>query len=135
MIATTDKEDFIRKMNILNDRDSIFKKRTEKTSAEQYFQFYGYLSQQQNMMQDYIRTSTYQKAMLENTDDFTDKVRNFFFCNGLVLNKCIYFEFCIVDLLSLQLLIFKLFINENILHFEHNLIFILTSKFDFYINF
>ena len=39
------------------------------------FQFYGYLSQQQNMMQDYIRTSTYQRAMLDNTADFADKVR------------------------------------------------------------
>ena len=38
------------------------------------FQFYGYLSQQQNMMQDYIRTSTYQKAMLQNHEEFRDKV-------------------------------------------------------------
>ena len=38
------------------------------------FQFYGYLSQQQNMMQDYIRTSTYQRAMLNNCADFQDKV-------------------------------------------------------------
>lgn len=38
------------------------------------YQFYGYLSQQQNMMQDYIRTSTYQRAMLDNTIDFQDKV-------------------------------------------------------------
>ena len=38
-------------------------------------QFYGYLSQQQNMMQDYIRTSTYQRAMLTNVSDFHDKVR------------------------------------------------------------
>lgn len=33
-------------------------------------QFYGYLSQQQNMMQDYIRTATYQKAILSNIKDF-----------------------------------------------------------------
>lgn len=39
-----------------------------------YFQFYGYLSQQQNMMQDYIRTSTYQRAILSNLPDFKDKV-------------------------------------------------------------
>ena len=37
-------------------------------------QFYSYLSQQQNMMQDYVRTSTYQRAMLNNTADFEDKV-------------------------------------------------------------
>lgn len=28
------------------------------------------------MMQDYIRTGTYQKAMLQNFVDFRDKVRN-----------------------------------------------------------
>ena len=53
---------------------SIFKARTEDSSASQYFQFYGYLSQQQNMMQDFVRTSTYQKAILSNLTDFRDKV-------------------------------------------------------------
>lgn len=49
---------------------SVFSERTEESSASQYFQFYGYLSQQQNMMQDYVRTSTYQKAILSNVSDF-----------------------------------------------------------------
>lgn len=49
---------------------SVFSQRTEESSASQYFQFYGYLSQQQNMMQDYVRTSTYQKAILSNINDF-----------------------------------------------------------------
>ncbi|KAH7970436.1 hypothetical protein HPB49_006874 [Dermacentor silvarum] len=40
-----------------------------------WLQFYGYLSQQQNMMQDYIRTSTYQRAILNNMEDFKDKCR------------------------------------------------------------
>lgn len=53
---------------------SAFNERTEESSAMQYFQFYGYLSQQQNMMQDYIRTSTYQRAILGNLSDFKDKV-------------------------------------------------------------
>ncbi|CAM1306138.1 CARM1 (predicted), partial [Pycnogonum litorale] len=57
-----------------NDRLSVFEARTEETSSIQYFQFYGYLSQQQNMMQDFIRTSTYQQAMLSNLDDFKDKI-------------------------------------------------------------
>ncbi|CBY24231.1 unnamed protein product [Oikopleura dioica] len=52
----------------------LFDRRTEVSSADQYFQFYGYLSQQQNMMQDYIRTGTYQKAMVQNFVDFKDKV-------------------------------------------------------------
>ncbi|CAF1112249.1 unnamed protein product [Adineta ricciae] len=53
---------------------SQFDERTEEGSAEQYFQFYGYLAQQQNMMQDYIRTSTYQRAILDNSVDFAGKV-------------------------------------------------------------
>jgi len=53
---------------------SVFKDRTEEASAAQYFQFYGYLSQQQNMMQDFVRTSTYQKAILSNLTDFRNKV-------------------------------------------------------------
>ncbi|MFH4978001.1 hypothetical protein AB6A40_004710 [Gnathostoma spinigerum] len=53
---------------------STFDARTEKASASQYFQFYGYLAQQQNMMQDYVRTSTYQRAMHANSRDFKDKV-------------------------------------------------------------
>jgi histone-arginine methyltransferase CARM1 len=57
-----------------NGRSSMFSIRTDDSSATQYFQFYGYLSQQQNMMQDYIRTSTYQRAILSNMDDFKDKV-------------------------------------------------------------
>ncbi|XP_069623232.1 histone-arginine methyltransferase CARM1 isoform X4 [Ranitomeya imitator] len=53
---------------------SVFSERTEESSAVQYFQFYGYLSQQQNMMQDYVRTGTYQRAILQNHTDFRDKV-------------------------------------------------------------
>ncbi|RWS31918.1 Histone-arginine methyltransferase CARMER-like protein [Leptotrombidium deliense] len=55
-------------------RKSVFSLRTDEASASQYFQFYGYLSQQQNMMQDFIRTSTYQRAILANADDFANKV-------------------------------------------------------------
>lgn len=53
---------------------SVFSERTEETSASQYFQFYGYLSQQQNMMQDYIRTSTYQRVIHSNISDFAGKI-------------------------------------------------------------
>lgn len=55
-------------------KNSTFNQRTDSASASQYFQFYGYLSQQQNMMQDYVRTSTYQKAIHANSEDFKDKV-------------------------------------------------------------
>ncbi|UJR23845.1 hypothetical protein I4U23_026820 [Adineta vaga] len=60
--------------NIDDAASSQFDERTEEASAEQYFQFYGYLAQQQNMMQDYIRTSTYQRAILDNSVDFAGKV-------------------------------------------------------------
>lgn len=53
---------------------SVFSVRTEDSSATQYFQFYGYLSQQQNMLQDFVRTYTYQRAILCNLDDFRDKI-------------------------------------------------------------
>ncbi|XP_026279262.1 histone-arginine methyltransferase CARMER isoform X1 [Frankliniella occidentalis] len=56
------------------NKNSAFACRTDDSSAIQYFQFYGYLSQQQNMLQDYIRTSTYQRAVLSNTVDFKDKI-------------------------------------------------------------
>lgn len=58
----------------LTGKLSVFDERTEEASAMQYFQFYGYLSQQQNMMQDYIRTSTYQSAILQNANEFRGKV-------------------------------------------------------------
>ncbi|KHJ45676.1 Histone-arginine methyltransferase CARM1 family protein [Trichuris suis] len=53
---------------------SAFSMRTDEVSATQYFQFYGFLSQQQNMMQDFVRTSTYQRAVHLNSEDFTGKV-------------------------------------------------------------
>uniref|UniRef100_A0A8C4UBZ9 Histone-arginine methyltransferase CARM1 n=1 Tax=Falco tinnunculus TaxID=100819 RepID=A0A8C4UBZ9_FALTI len=54
--------------------NSLFTQRTDEASAAQYFQFYGCLSQQQNMMQDFVRTATYHRAILQNHIDFTDKV-------------------------------------------------------------
>ncbi|XP_013407254.1 histone-arginine methyltransferase CARMER isoform X2 [Lingula anatina] len=74
--SQTDVQAFQLQLNqyIKPDKGSIFEQRTEEASAAQYFQFYGYLSQQQNMMQDYIRTSTYQRSMLANPVDFNNKV-------------------------------------------------------------
>uniref|UniRef100_A0A5F9CZU0 type I protein arginine methyltransferase n=1 Tax=Oryctolagus cuniculus TaxID=9986 RepID=A0A5F9CZU0_RABIT len=53
---------------------SVFSQRTEEASAAQYFQFYGCISQQQNMMQDFVRTATYHRAILQNHSDFRDKI-------------------------------------------------------------
>uniref|UniRef100_A0A915LHM5 type I protein arginine methyltransferase n=1 Tax=Meloidogyne javanica TaxID=6303 RepID=A0A915LHM5_MELJA len=63
-----------RKCLLNNEMNSEFNSRTEEGSAKQYFQFYGSLFQQQNMMQDYTRTATYQRAIHENYLDFRDKV-------------------------------------------------------------
>ncbi|KAH7698188.1 Carm1-pending protein [Aphelenchoides avenae] len=57
-----------------NGSASEFDARTEEASAKQYFQFYGSLFQQQNMMQDYTRTATYQRAIHSNAKDFKGKV-------------------------------------------------------------
>lgn len=74
--STIEKNDFISKLADIRNgkRYSLFDQRTDETSAVQYFQFYSLLSQQQNMMQDYVRTATYQKAIFDNASDFEGKV-------------------------------------------------------------
>eukprot|EP01102_Stenamoeba_stenopodia_P018308 TRINITY_DN668_c0_g1_i4.p1 TRINITY_DN668_c0_g1~~TRINITY_DN668_c0_g1_i4.p1 ORF type:complete len:475 (-),score=84.75 TRINITY_DN668_c0_g1_i4:1118-2542(-) len=52
---------------------SVFDQKTEKASAAQYFHYYGQMMHQQNMLQDFVRTSTYQRAFLENPEDFSQK--------------------------------------------------------------
>ncbi|KAK0395575.1 hypothetical protein QR680_001339 [Steinernema hermaphroditum] len=61
-------------LTLLRNSQNVFDARTDEGSAMQYFQFYSYLAQQQNMLQDYVRTSTYQKAIHLNNVDFRDKV-------------------------------------------------------------
>lgn len=39
-----------------------------------FTQYYGQLQHQGNMLQDHVRTGTYQRACLENPSDFRDKV-------------------------------------------------------------
>ncbi|XP_040888103.1 histone-arginine methyltransferase CARM1 [Toxotes jaculatrix] len=50
-----------------------FETRTENTPTQCY-QFHSCLSQQQSLLQDYLRTATYQRAILVNETDFRDKV-------------------------------------------------------------
>lgn len=45
----------------------------EQGSVQSYFQYYAKLGNQQNMLQDAVRTSTYRKAIVENPDDFRGK--------------------------------------------------------------
>ncbi|XP_031414782.1 histone-arginine methyltransferase CARM1 isoform X2 [Clupea harengus] len=52
----------------------VFDQRVEGSTALQHFQSSGCLLQQQNMLQDYLRTATYQKAILLNEVDFKDKI-------------------------------------------------------------
>lgn len=71
-----EKNDFLAKLSDIRNgkRASLFDQRTDESSAVQYFQFYSLLSQQQNMMQDYVRTATYQRAIFDNSVDFEGKV-------------------------------------------------------------
>lgn len=41
---------------------------------QQYFSYYAKLANQQNMLQDDIRTGIYRRAILENPEIFKDKV-------------------------------------------------------------
>ncbi|CAK9101384.1 unnamed protein product [Durusdinium trenchii] len=45
----------------------------DQSSVQSYFQYYAKLSNQQNMLQDGVRTSTYNRAIVENPDDFAGK--------------------------------------------------------------
>jgi histone-arginine methyltransferase CARM1 len=45
----------------------------EQNSVQSYFQYYAKLTNQQNMLQDGVRTSTYRRAIVENPADFQGK--------------------------------------------------------------
>jgi hypothetical protein len=49
----SEKLEFLSRLNDIKNskKVSIFEQRTDENSAQQYFQFYAMLSQQQNMMQ------------------------------------------------------------------------------------
>ncbi|XP_008583726.1 PREDICTED: histone-arginine methyltransferase CARM1-like [Galeopterus variegatus] len=69
--------------------NSVFSQWTEEVSASQYSQirkFYGCTSQQQNMMQDFVRTATYHRAILQNHIDFRDKVVLDVGCGSAILS-------------------------------------------------
>eukprot|EP00056_Hartaetosiga_gracilis_P012569 m.200526 g.200526 ORF g.200526 m.200526 type:complete len:447 (-) comp13711_c0_seq1:1688-3028(-) len=53
---------------------SDFHNSRDASSVAEYFKYYAHLSQQQNMMQDSVRTSLYRDAILKNFPDFKDKV-------------------------------------------------------------
>jgi len=42
----------------------------EQSSVQSYFQYYAKLGNQQNMLQDSVRTTTYRQAIVDNPDDF-----------------------------------------------------------------
>lgn len=45
----------------------------EQNSVQSYFQYYAKLANQQNMLQDSVRTGTYRRAIIENPSDFHGK--------------------------------------------------------------
>ncbi|KII73452.1 Histone-arginine methyltransferase CARMER [Thelohanellus kitauei] len=68
------KKEFYEFYLTLNPHISSFDARADPSSAVNYFQFYSFYSQQQNMLCDRIRTETYQFAILRNSSDFNGKV-------------------------------------------------------------
>eukprot|EP00928_Gymnodinium_smaydae_P060716 TRINITY_DN4447_c1_g1_i2.p1 TRINITY_DN4447_c1_g1~~TRINITY_DN4447_c1_g1_i2.p1 ORF type:complete len:525 (+),score=105.51 TRINITY_DN4447_c1_g1_i2:1396-2970(+) len=58
--------------NELNKRKSDYERfeQFEQGSVQNYFQYYAKLANQQNMLQDTVRTSIYRRAIVENPDDF-----------------------------------------------------------------
>ena len=53
---------------------NAFDAKIAEDSAAEYFRYYASIPQQQNMLQDRVRTGTYFTAMMENAADFRDKV-------------------------------------------------------------
>ncbi|KAI7726462.1 hypothetical protein M8C21_018352, partial [Ambrosia artemisiifolia] len=53
---------------------SKFDDKIEASSAKMYFDYYGQLLHQKNMMQDYVRTGCYYAAVMENQADFAGRV-------------------------------------------------------------
>jgi len=51
-----------------------FNETRDKDSSDEYFGYYGQLSQQQNMLSDLTRTGTYQHACIRNPTEFRGKV-------------------------------------------------------------
>ena len=47
---------------------------SSSSSSSAYFNYYGMLMHQQNMLQDYVRTNTYYQSITQNAQDFKDKV-------------------------------------------------------------
>jgi histone-arginine methyltransferase CARM1 len=45
----------------------------EQSSVQSYFQYYAKLGNQQNMLQDAVRTGTYRRSIIENPEDFQGK--------------------------------------------------------------
>jgi histone-arginine methyltransferase CARM1 len=51
-----------------------FAREMDEASCEKYFAYYASLAEQQNMLQDDIRTGTYFTALLENAESFKNKI-------------------------------------------------------------
>ena len=57
-----------------DDDSDVFTKKIDRTSAESYFSYYASLAEQQNMLQDRVRTGTYFTAILEHRAAFFGKI-------------------------------------------------------------
>ena len=53
---------------------STKKSEDKNETQETFFRYYGQLVHQQNMLQDYVRTSAYRDAIMKNRQNFQGKV-------------------------------------------------------------
>eukprot|EP00486_Rosalina_sp_Unknown_P008157 CAMPEP_0201591640 /NCGR_PEP_ID=MMETSP0190_2-20130828/189753_1 /ASSEMBLY_ACC=CAM_ASM_000263 /TAXON_ID=37353 /ORGANISM="Rosalina sp." /LENGTH=209 /DNA_ID=CAMNT_0048050051 /DNA_START=96 /DNA_END=723 /DNA_ORIENTATION=- len=74
------KEDVVMKSNGAKDdktekkNDNNTEEKTEKTSADYYFDSYSHFGIHEEMLKDKVRTGTYQKAIMSNPHLFKDKI-------------------------------------------------------------
>lgn len=64
----------LRAVSDVSTDDDVFTKKIDRTSAETYFSYYASLAEQQNMLQDRVRTGTYFTAILEHRAAFFGKI-------------------------------------------------------------
>ncbi|CAH0476793.1 unnamed protein product [Peronospora belbahrii] len=61
-------------MHVAEDLSASGHSKEEDDDDNPFSQYYGMLLHQQNMLQDHVRTGTYERAMISNPSDFKDKV-------------------------------------------------------------
>ena len=61
-------------MSGFSGASQVGEEETNEPASNPFTQYYGQLQHQGNMLQDLVRTGTYQQAFLQNKSNFEDKV-------------------------------------------------------------